>query len=173
MRRARGLAVPVLVVTLLAGCTGGDDDRPAPAVTSAVELVTAGDGSGVVEATVPRGFRYAGAVRIAVQSLTVDRGVMELRLAYTPLGGPGTDPAGRVSLYDMREYAPVVNDVTSLRQYEALHDWETEVVFAETVEGRPLLYQVWYPAPEERVETLDVVIGDTGPTFRDVPVTYR
>lgn len=173
MRRAPGLAALALAAALLGGCTGGDDDRATPSVTSGAELVTAGDGGGVVEATVPRAPRYAGEVRIAVQSLTVDRGVMELRLAYTPLGGPGTDPEERVSLYDMREYAPVVNDVTTLRQYEALADWETDVVFAETVEGRPLLYQVWYPAPEERVEVLDVVVGDTGPTFRDVPVTYR
>lgn len=174
MRRAPGLVALALTAVLLAGCTGGDaDDRPDPSAASGVELVTAGDGGGVVEATVPGAHLYRGEVRIAVQSLTVDGPLMELRLAYTPLGGPGLDPEEPVSMYDMRDLAPLVNDVTTLRQYEVFGDWETDVVHAETVEGRPLLYRAWYPAPEQRVEVLDVVVGDAGPTFRDVPVTYR
>lgn len=173
MRRAAGLVALTLTAALLAGCTGGGaDDRPDPADPSTAEVVTAGDGGGLVEVTVPGAHLYRGDVRIAVQSLTVDGPLMELRLAYTPLGGPGIDPDELVSMYDMRDHAPLVNDVTTLRQYKVFGDWETDVVLAETVEGRPLLYQAWYPAPEQRVEVLDVVVGDEGPTFRDVPVTY-
>jgi len=30
-----------------------------------------------------------------------------------------------------------------------------------------------FAAPQTRVEALDVATGPQGPTFRDVPVTYR
>ena len=172
MRRGGRIVRLVAAVVLVAGCTGAERDEPAVPVAFDGEVVTAGDGGGVAELTVPGSGRYPGRTRIAVQALVVDGPVMELRVAFTPLGGAGADPDERIPLDAMLDRDPVVGDVTSLVQYEVLDDWHTDVVRAETVEGRPVLYQAWYTAPEVRVEALDVVMGPEGPTFRDVPVTY-
>ncbi|MCC2334804.1 hypothetical protein [Cellulomonas wangsupingiae] len=174
--RRRGRVVGVVVALVLAaGCTGGQGEPSEPATPVAFdgEVVTAGDGGGVAELTVPASGAYAGRTRIAVQAIVVDGPVMELRVAFTPLGGAGASPDGRVALGDMLERHPLIGDVTSLVQHEVIEGWHTDLQRAVTPSGVPVLYQGWFAAPETRVEALDVVMGPEGPTFRDVPVTYR
>ena len=94
-------------------------------------------------------------------------------MAVTPLGGAGSAEGGRVALADVLDGPPQVVDVTSPARHDVLEGWHTDLERAVTVPRQPVLYQAWYAAPEARVESLDVVMGPEGPTFRDVPVTYR
>lgn len=175
MRRWRTVAAVVVVVVAvaLAGCTGGDDPAPTPAATGggSAQLLTAADGTTVVEFTAPGTGGYSGDVRVEVQSLTVDGLVMELRVALTPLGGDEKDDEGKISIYDMVDAYPVLSDVEHLKQYSLLKGWETDVVFAKTVVGEPILYQMWFAAPQDDVATLDLVISPEWPTVLDVPVS--
>src|SRR5690606_22262671 len=112
-RRAHGLAALVLAAALLTGCTDGDGAQDDAVGSAAFDgaVVTVGDGDGIVEPTVTGSHLYPGDTRVAVQALVVDGPVMELRVAFTPLGGNGADPDELVSLYDLQEYEPLVNDV--------------------------------------------------------------
>ncbi|MCC2315211.1 hypothetical protein [Cellulomonas xiejunii] len=176
MRRWRKVvAGAVAVVGVLAGCTGGETPTPDVVSTpaSGAQVLTAGDGSGIVEFTARGTNGYTGDVRVAVQSLTVEGATMELRVALTPLDG---DPEDGVSIYRMVDTMPVLSDVEHLKQYRTLglpsSAWETDTVASETAVGEPVLYQVWFAAPEDDVATLDLVISPEWPTVLDVPVTW-
>ena len=176
--RTRVLGTVVGVLTLVAGvtgCTSGDEEPDGGATAAAggdAQVLTAGDGGGVVEFTAPGVNGYDGDVRVAVQSLTVDGDVMELRVALTPLDD-GEDGDG-VTVYDMAEPSPVLSDVEHLTQYTLLgrpnDTWQSDV-FATAATDRPVLYQGWFAAPHDDVEALDLVLTEDWPTVLDVPVT--
>lgn len=162
------------------GCTGGEESEPDASTTptggSGAQLLTAGDGSGIIEFTAHGTNGYGGQVRVAVQSLTVEGLTMELRIALTPLGGDPEEDEGDISIYRMVDPFPVLSDVEHLTQYKMLglpsSRWETDNLGTTTVVDEPLLYQVWFAAPKDEVATLDLVISPEWPTILDVPVTW-
>lgn len=176
MRRWRTVVVGLVVVGGLTGCFGGEEEPDATAsaaATSGPRVQVVEDGEGVVEFTTRAQHSYGGDVRVVVESLTVEGDTMELRLLLTPLGD---DSDELVSILDMVEMNPILSDLEHLTRYRVLgrpnNDWETDV-FAETRVGEPILYQAWFTAPREKVESLDLSINASWPSVLDVPVTWK
>ncbi|SFK27959.1 hypothetical protein SAMN05216467_2651 [Cellulomonas sp. KH9] len=166
----------LVAAVALAGCTG--DDAPAPTAGptgSTAGLVSVGDGEAVVEFTAPGTYSYGGDVRVAVQPLTVEGRTMELRVTLTPLGGDDEADDDRISVFAMLDGSPVLSDIERLTQYKVIgipnDTMETDPVAAQTVVDQPVLYQAWFPAPDEDVDVLDLVLHPSWPTVTDLPVT--
>lgn len=176
MRRWRAVLVGLVVVGGLTGCFGGEEEpqatEPPTGATSGPRVQVVEGGEGLVEFTTRAQNGYDGDVRVVVESLTVEGETMELRLRLTPLGD---DTDEQVTIYDMVEVRPVLSDLEHLTKYRVLgipnNDWETDV-FARTPVGEPILYQAWFAAPREKVESLDLSIHASWPSVLDVPVTW-
>lgn len=177
------VVVTVLVVGVLglAGCTGGGDPKPSGSGSAA-----AAGGSGgavqqagtVVEGTFPVPGDTDHTVRVEVEPLVVQDKTMELRVWFTP--DEELADGGSVNIYGMTgegDLLPALNDLEHLTQYFVLSEtgqqWETDVVRAEAAGGEPVLYQAWFAAPTERVESLDLSLVASWAPFEDVPVTYE
>lgn len=178
MRRWRTVAVGLVVVGGLTGCFGGAAEpgatASATAATSGPRVQVVEDGEGVAEFVAPGLNDYDGDVRVVVDSLTVAGETMELRLRLTPLEG---DPEQQVSIYDMFDTWPELSDLEHLTKYKVLgrpnNDWQTNKVGTKAHVGEPVLYQAWFPAPREKVESLDLSIHPSWPSVLDVPVTWE
>jgi hypothetical protein len=164
----------------LAGCTGGDDPEPSGTSSAAVD---AADGAvrqagTVFEATFAVPGDPDNEVRVEVEPLVVRGKTIELRVWFTPddeMLADGESP----NVYAMTgqgDLFPALNDLEHLTQYFVLSetglDWETDTVRAES-NGEPVLYQAWFAAPTERVESLDLSLVASWAPFEDVPVTYE
>ncbi|WP_448630460.1 hypothetical protein [Cellulomonas soli] len=188
MRIARALPVPVLLVALtLGGCTSGSDATDATSVAPTDAAVVADPGITVdqvdpdavlAEATFDVVDQPGDKVTIGVESLVVEGKTMELRLIVTPLF-TSVDADETVSIYDTASgtnWSPTLTDRENLKQYFILSEtglrWQTDVVYSAAVSGASVRYQAWFAAPQDDVDTLDVMITDAWPQFEDVPVTY-
>ncbi|WP_143082836.1 hypothetical protein [Cellulomonas sp. KH9] len=162
MRRSvvRGAGLGALL--LLAGCTGG---TPADV------------GDPVVEFTAPQGRRYDGEVRVAVHPLHVEGDAMELRLTLTPLGGDEALDHRPIRVDQLLDRTPVLSDVRTLTTYDVLgapsEPRHTAILDAETVVGEPVVYQAWFAAPGDQVQTLDLVVDPSWGSVARVPVVRR
>lgn len=195
MRTARALPVPALVSALvtalvpvlaLAGCTSGGTDPVQESPTSSAVA----DGSGITvddvdpadviaEATFDVVDQPGDTVTIGIESLVAHGKTMELRLVVTP-DFASVAAEDDVSIYDTSSgsnWYPVLTDRDHLKQYYVLSEtglrWETDRVYASAVNGASVRYQAWFAAPEDDVDTLDLLLIDAWPQFEDVPVTYE
>ncbi|WP_456787038.1 hypothetical protein [Cellulomonas sp. P5_C5] len=180
MRSSVVVTVVVLGVLGLAGCTGGDDPEPTGTSTSADAKAPGGtvqQAGTVFDATFPVPGNTDAEVRVEVEPLVVTGKTMELRVWFTPEDDSLAD-GETTNIYEMtgEDLRPSLNDLEHLTQYFVLsetgQDWETDV-FAKTVNGEPLLYQAWFAAPAEQVESLDLSLVASWSPFENVPVTYE
>jgi hypothetical protein len=161
----------VAVVLALGACSGDAEDGPTPVVVGAEEYEP------ILETRLPVPGSVDDEVTVGLVSLTADGSTVELRVLLTPHFA-GDDPTETYSVYDMLggDHDPRIVDVGALTQYDVVSgsgtDLATDVVAAETVNGRPVLYQAWFPAPEGEPATVDVRLHDAWPAFEDVPVTW-
>ncbi|WP_207800605.1 MULTISPECIES: hypothetical protein [Cellulomonas] len=159
MRRSVVQGAGLGALLLLVGCTGG---TPADV------------GAPVVEFTAPHSHGYDGEVRVAVHPLHVDGDAMELRLTLTPLGGDEARDHGPIRVDQLVDRTPVLSDVRTLTTYEVLGassgPRHTAVLQAETVVGEPVVYQAWFAAPGDQVQTLDLVVDPSWGSVARVPV---
>ncbi|MCC2334806.1 hypothetical protein [Cellulomonas wangsupingiae] len=159
MARRVGPAVGVgALLLLLTGCTGTPADVGDP----------------VVEFTAPHARSYDGEVRVAVHPLHVDGRSMELRLTLTPLGGDDTRDHRPIRVDELVDRTPVLSDVRTLTTYDVLGaasgPRHTAMLGAETVVGEPVVYQAWFAAPDDQVQTLDLVVDPSWGSVLRVPV---
>ena len=175
------VAVVVAGMLGLAGCTGGDDPEPSGTGTAAAEAPggTVRQAGTVYDATFGVPGNTDASVRVEVEPLVVQGKTMELRVWFTPDVESLAD-GETVNIYELTgegDLRPALNDLEHLTQYFVLsetgQDWETDNVSAKTVNGEPVLYQAWFAAPVEEVESLDLSLVASWAPFEDVPVTYE
>lgn len=133
----------------------------------------------VLEARLPVPGSADDEVTVGVVSLVADGPTVELRVLFTPhFADDDAERPEKHSVYDMlgNDHDPWLLDVDALTRYDVVsapgEDLATDVVFAETVNGRPVLYQAWFPRPDGEPEALDVRLHAAWPAFEDVPVTW-
>ncbi|WP_421742413.1 hypothetical protein [Cellulomonas sp.] len=182
MRASVAVAVVLVGVLGLAGCTGGDDPEPSgtgSAVATAGPGGTAQQAGTVFEATFPVPGGSDSQVRVEVEPLVVQGRTMELRVWFTPDDDSLAD-GDTVNVYGLTgegDLLPSLNDLEHLTQYFVLSEtgqqWATDTVRAEAANGEPVLYQAWFAAPTEQVEALDLSLVASWAPFENVPVTYE
>ncbi|MGO1339453.1 MAG: hypothetical protein ACTML1_07680, partial [Cellulosimicrobium funkei] len=156
----------------LGACTGEAEDGPTPVVVGAAEYEP------ILETRLPVPGSAEDEVTLGLVSLVADGSTVELRVLMTPHFA-GDDSAETYSVYDMlgKDHNPRIVDVGALTQYDVVsasgQKLSTDPVTADTVNGRPLLYQAWFPRPEGEPRTVDVRLHDAWPAFEDVPVTWE
>ncbi|WP_253691436.1 hypothetical protein [Cellulosimicrobium protaetiae] len=171
-RRAAPAVGLVALALVLGACSGDADEGPTPVAVGAQEYKPA------LEARLPVPGSPDDEVTLGLVSLTADGSTVELKVLMTPHFA-GDDPTETHSVYEMfgQDHNPRIVDVDALTQYEVVSgsgtDLATDVVHAASVNGRPVLYQAWFPRPEGDPAAVDVRLHDSWPTFEDVPVTWE
>ncbi|MGC0142814.1 hypothetical protein [Pseudactinotalea sp. Z1732] len=116
-------------------------------------------------------------VTVGLHSLQVEGDVMRLDLSFSPEGGRDSD----YTLYTLnqnRRLRPVLNDRENLKQYSVLEGsgdtWSSDSTPAGTkVEsGQTLMYHAYYAAPEDDIDTIDVLVIDGLVEFSDAQVEW-
>lgn len=130
----------------------------------------------IADATFPVPGTTGQQLRVGIESLTVRDGVTELRLVLTPQWD-GSD----IRIYtmlgaqgDVLEGLKLI-DIPNLKEYQTLRAggsrWTTDPYWGGTEGGQPVGFQAFFPAPEDEVDSFDVVINPSWPAFEAVPLT--
>ncbi|MBB2924342.1 hypothetical protein [Cellulomonas cellasea] len=176
----RTAAVGALLLALTA-CTpdAQDDPEPTAAATGGPVVVGAQEYEPILEMTLPVPRSAEGnETTVGLVSPVQSGRTTELRLVLTP-SFPEAEEGEEISVYDMfgEDVFPVIWDVAGLRSYNVVsdtgRDFETDVVRATAANGEPVLYQAFFPALEDRPETVDLALHPSWPVLEDVPVTYE
>ncbi|WP_435738225.1 hypothetical protein V5D56_06440 [Cellulosimicrobium sp. PMB13] len=169
------VAAAVVLGLALGGCSGDDPaEAPTPVVVGATEYEP------ILETRLPVPGSAEDEVTVGLVSLVAEGSTVELRVLLTPhFVEDDPDRPEEHSVYDMlgSHHDPWLLDVGSLTRYDVVSapgkDMATDVVYAQTANGHPLLYQAWFPRPEGDPATVDVRLHDAWPAFEDVPVTWE
>lgn len=191
--RGTGAATALAAALLLTGCSGAQDDpAPEPAAeqgdTGSSQEDPGGSGAGVedldpedvqVEQTVAQPDDPDDLTTVGLRSLRVEGDVMVLELVVTPDFASVSD-SQTVSLHDIWQsvggtFSPTLLDRDNLKRYTVVsggpgRTFTSDSVFTRTVNGQPVRAYAVYAAPEDDIETIDVVLADVWPAFTDVPV---
>lgn len=193
-------ALSAAVLISLVGCSGSDGqssgDAPTTSNADATETTEADtDGSGdgesasgaAVEQSDPDDLIVSQEIQmpgspgdtatIGVVSLAVDGKVQILRLMVTPHFESASD-SETVNLYDVlgkSAFRPTLVDTENLKEYSVLSDtgawWTSDTVYSKTTNGEPMVVFAVFAAPEDDVDSFDILVHDAWPAFTDVPVT--
>ncbi|WP_313662489.1 hypothetical protein [Cellulosimicrobium cellulans] len=174
-RALLGAATAVALTLALGACSGdAAADEPTP-VTVGVEEYRP-----VLETRLPVPGSAEDEVSLGLVSLVAEGSAVELRVLMTPrFVDADAEKPEEHSAYDMlgHDHNPTIVDVDALTEYDLISsggtDLATDVVAAKTVNGRPLLYQAWFPRPAGDPAAVDVRLHESWPPFEDVPVTYE
>lgn len=185
MRASTRLAALALAGALtLAGCTSSADDEPGagsagPGAEQDADPPADGDAqpTGVIGVDFPdpddviadATFAAPGTqddVRVGIESLTVRGDFIELRLVFTPLYGD--EPVSVFSMLGESSNIDLI-DRANLKEYR--EGYGTDPVDARAAQGESVGYQVFYAAPEDDIDVVDVKVHDSWPVFEDVPLT--
>lgn len=112
---------------------------------------------------------------IGVQSLTVEGKTMVLRLVVTP-EFKSVSNSEEIRLYDAfdDEYRPKLIDRENLKEYSVISDGGRDFAAPytrETPNGTPTLAWFAFAAPEDDIETIDLLVHPDWPEILDVPIT--
>lgn len=111
--------------------------------------------------------------------LEVEGKVQTLNVLLTPeFEGVGKNET--FSVYDMlggTPFAPQLVDKENLKTYSVITSaknqsitWSTDGVYTKVANGEPVAVWAVFAAPEDAVESVDVVLHGSWPMFEDVPV---
>lgn len=184
-------AVVATTATLLAGCAdGGGEPQAGPSASSTDAGESGGSGAGVqdrdgevlVEQTVvPDPESPQDTTTVGLQSLTVEDETMVLRLVVTPEFASVSD-SEEIDLGDAMnvggEFFGVrlrLLDRENLKEYSVIHErqkwWASATGQVSSTNGQPMYAFAVFAAPEDDMETVDVVVSENWPEFTDVPIT--
>lgn len=194
-------AAALAAAVVLAGCSGQDaefDDGDSAATASAPESTadTAEADATPVAATWPDPENLVAEdvfttldsteekVKIGIEGIIVDGDTMELRLLFTP-----EENLEKVKLNEVLPYATRVHmdikliDRENLKEYHVIEAPGTLPTWYQTggrneadveaLAGEVVGFQSFYAAPEDDIDTIDVVLGVGLPVFEDVPLTFE
>lgn len=189
---SRTATLPAVLATaaLLTGCTdggGAQAEAPVPAderssgESGSQATVQDRDGPVLVEQTVvPDPNSPEDSATVGVQSLTVEGPTMVLRLVVTPDFASESDSQA----IDLGEAVNVgveffgvqlrLLDRENLKEYSVIHDgpkWWASPGEVSSTNGQPMYAFAVFAAPEDDIQTVDVVVDPSWPQFIDVPIT--
>jgi hypothetical protein len=181
--RTAALVAGVLMVT---GCTGDEPKEPTEPTAAAAQESAA---PSAAEPAVVQGFDPADAVaeldvaqlgdeattaNIKVLPLQVDGDVMLLRLVVTT---HTTDPTTRKTLgaafFGLLNgfFSPTLRDLDNLKVYSALSG--EDLASSETAPlpwDQPTPYYVYFAAPQDDIDSIDLQLARAWPAVTDVPI---
>lgn len=189
MTRTATMLCAALATTglLLAGCTGDEPSQaPSSSAGSDGENVSGADVedrevAAIVEQTVSDPESPEDTVTIGVQSLAVEGETMVLRLVITPDFASASD--GEEVTLDEAVVGGVqffgvtlrLLDRENLKEYSVIHEgnewWASAKGEVGSTNGQPMYAFAVFAAPEDDIETVDVVLDEQWPEFTDVPIT--
>jgi hypothetical protein len=189
--RSTGGAAALAAALLLTGCSGAQEDRAPTAEqgsSGSSQEESGSSGAGVedidpedvlVEQTVAQPDDPDDRATVGVRSLRVEGDVMVLELIVTPDFASVSD-SDPVSLYDIWQraggtFSPTLLDREHLKRYTVVsggpgRTFTSDSVYTQTLNGQPVRAYAVYAAPEDDIDTIDVVLADVWPAFTDVPV---
>lgn len=195
MRHHRAAFLPLtLCATLLVGCGMGSDEPQDPE-SSQNETESDAEDTETEETDLPvtalevdpedvvgeATYSLPGTddeVTVGILPFEVKGDIMIMRLIFTPeFESAGDDELIAVDeMYpdNSFKFLPMVVDYENLKQYEMLSDtgqyWQPATRALEAVNGEPVDWWGVYAAPEDDIETFDVVLREGMPTFEEVPI---
>ncbi len=171
---------------LLAGCTGDEPDTDPTSAGQDGGDSGAGvedrDAEAIVEQTVvPDPEKPDDTVTMGIQSLTVEGKTTVLRLVVTPEFASVSD-SDELDLDDAMgggvEFFGVtlrLLDRENLKEYSVIHGnsdwWASAKEEVSSRNGEPMHAFAVFAAPEDDIDTVDVVLHEQWPEFTDVPIT--
>jgi len=181
-----GVVLPLMIASALAlsACTASTDDSPTaePDVSTSAsseanpssEAEPAEEGEIVAsqEVTLVDG---RGTALVEIEPLQVEGKVQTLTIHVTP---ELTDDADDLSLYELvgyTQFLPRLIDTENLKEYNSLEDENGDRLVSDLGDTRAksgVTFTAWafFAAPEDDVETLEVIVADTMPRFVGVTV---
>lgn len=117
-------------------------------------------------------------VRVGIESIVVTDDTMELRMLFSP-----EENVDELRFVDITRnmYSTVdVNliDRENLKIYSVLEEIDGGGLYQSPSDtkartGETVGFQIFYPAPEDGIDTVDVDLGTSLPIFEDVPLTFE
>ena len=184
-----GVVLPIMIASILTltscaastdGSSTAEPETSASATSESAESDTSSEAEAVKngetvasqEVTLPDGH---GTALVEVEPLRVDGKVQVLTIHVTP---QLTDDGADLSLYDLVgfvQYRPRLIDTENLKEYNALQDDNGDYLvsdFAITRAANGATFTAWavFAAPEDEIDSIDVLVADTMSRFVDVPV---
>lgn len=183
--RSSAVVAGLATLALLTACTGtsstetsddSDDTGSSSSADGSSAHVDELDAQDVlVSGTFPLASNPDDTTTIGVQSLTVEGKTMVLRLVVTPDFASVSD-SDVVRLYDAfdDEYRPRLIDRENLKEYAVIKASGTDFAAPytrETPNGTPTLAWFAFAAPEDDIETIDLLVQPDWPELLDIPIT--
>jgi hypothetical protein len=149
---------------------------PTPAAPPS-EPVTAGSepGEALATASVPIDFVDGGELQMAVTALDVTGELMRVAITFTASLPATSEPVAVGAVLTANENAPAagispeVIDPVNLKAYELVAGGIPNGTAVDLVDGSPRTIVCYYAAPQDDVETLDIVVASQAPTLTDIP----
>ena len=175
----------VVAALLLTGCSGSDEPSPVQGAdqTNSGAAVAERSTEVIVEQTVADPAAPDDQVTIGVQSLTVEGTTMVLRLIVTP-DFASTSDSEEISLADAWGTGALRFGVTlrlldreNLKEYSVIADtsgqrWASDNSDeVSSTNGEPMYVFAVFAAPEDDIDSVDLLLREVWPEFSDVPIT--
>lgn len=179
-----GAALAAMIIVGTVGCTAADEPADEPAEEQQQDEGAAAGGATLdpadavahAEVTLPG---VEGSIGVDLFPLETEGKVQTLNVLLTP-DFPELGENEVISIYEMlgeTSFSPQLIDKTNLKTYSVIASrqnqsitWSTEVVDTKTTNGETVAVWAVYAAPEDDVESLDVMLHDGWPVFEDIPV---
>lgn len=154
------------------------DDEKASSQSDPVEATWPDDEDLVAEDVFPTLRSADQTVRVGIEDIIVTDDTMELRMVYTPEENLEDVRFVDVTtnMYSSPEVALI--DRENLKKYSVLEEIDGPKRYqssdsSEARAGETVGFQVFYPAPEDDIDVIDVDLGSSLPIFEDVPLTFE
>jgi len=178
-------ALGITGLLFLAGCgseqeavSDQDDSSQAQDSGDPVEATWPDDDDLVAEDVFPTLDSEDEKVRVGIESIVVADDTMELRMLFSP-----EENVDELRFVDITRnmYSTVdVNliDRENLKSYSVLEEIDGGGLYQSPSDttartGETVGFQIFYPAPEDDIDSIDVDLGSSLPIFEDVPLTFE
>jgi len=117
-------------------------------------------------------------VRVGIESIVVNDDTMELRMVFSPEENvdelrfvditKNMYSEVDVNLFDrdnLKRYS-VLEEIDGAKRYQSPSDTKARA-------GETVGFQIFYPAPEDDIDVIDVELGTSLPIFEDVPLAFE
>ena len=112
-------------------------------------------------------------IELRVFPLEVEGKVQTLRIAVTPKF-EGGDTVNLYRMFAQTPYSPQLVDRDNLKVYSVIRElsdsWAIDEVKTDAASGETIIAWSQHAAPEDDVDSFDVLVKDGWPAFTDVPV---
>lgn len=186
----KGITVGIFGLAFLVGCSSDDnaadsnpqqDEAAEDSPQTSAEPVNATwpeEDELVAEDVFPTLKSEDQKVRVGIESIVVNDDTMELRMVFSPEENvdelrfvditKNMYSEVDVNLFDrdnLKRYS-VLEEIDGAKRYQSPSDTKARA-------GETVGFQIFYPAPEDDIDVVDVELGTSLPIFEDVPLTYE